>query len=47
MPVHFNSFIAEEKEQLKTKLYSDIVTKYTDQADDIFVTNKNNYDIIF
>ena len=38
MPVHFNSFIAEEKEQLKTKLYSDIVTKYTEKADDIFTT---------
>ena len=39
MPVHFNSFIADREEQLKTKLFSDIVTKYTEEADNVFVND--------
>lgn len=39
MPVHFNSFIADKEEDLKTKLFSDIVTKYTENADKVFVTD--------
>ena len=38
MPVHFNSFIADKEEKLKNDLFSSIVQKYTDNADDIFVT---------
>lgn len=39
MPVHFNSFIADKEEQLKTKLFSDIITKYTEEADNVFVND--------
>lgn len=39
MPVHFNSFIADNDEQLRTKLFSDIVSKYTEDAEDIFVSD--------
>ncbi len=39
MPVHFNSFIADKEETLKEKLFSDIVTKYTEKADNVFVTD--------
>ena len=39
MPVHFNSFIADREEQLKTKLFSDIVTNYTEEADNVFVND--------
>jgi len=39
MPVHFNSFIADKEEQLKSKLFSDIVTKYTEEADNVFVND--------
>ncbi len=38
MPVHFNSFIADKEEDLKEKLFSDIVTKYTKDANRIFVS---------
>ena len=37
MPVHFNSFIADREEQLKTKLFSDIVTNSTEEADNVIV----------
>lgn len=40
MPVHFNSFIADKEEQLKTKLFSDIITKYTEEADNVFVNDE-------
>ena len=40
MPVHFNSFIADREEQLKTKLFSDIITKYTEEADNVFVNDE-------
>ena len=39
MPVHFNSFIADKEEDLKEKLFSDIVTKYTAKADNVFVSD--------
>ncbi len=39
MPVHFNSFIADEEESLREKLFSDIVTKYTETADNVFVND--------
>ncbi len=39
MPVHFNSFIADNEEKLKTNLFSNIVTEYTQKADDIFVSD--------
>lgn len=38
MPVHFNSFIADKEEELKTNLFSNIVQKYTQDAEDIFVS---------
>lgn len=38
MPVHFNSFVAD-KEDLKTKLFANIVSKYTKDADDIIVSD--------
>lgn len=39
MPVHFNSFIADKEEDLRKKLFSDIVTKYTEKADNVFVSD--------
>lgn len=39
MPVHFNSFIADKEEDLKTKLFSSIVTKYTQDTEDICASN--------
>ncbi len=39
MPVHFNSFIADKEEDLRKKLFSDIVTKYTEKADSVFVSD--------
>lgn len=47
MPVHFNSFIADKDDKLKAKLFSNIVTKYVKNADNIFVTIKNTYDFLF
>lgn len=39
MPVHFNSFIDDKEEDLRKKLFSDIVTKYTEKADNVFVND--------
>ena len=39
MPVHFNSFVADEKEQLNTKIFSDMIKKYTETADNVFVSD--------
>lgn len=39
MPVHFNFFIADKEEDLRKKLFSDIVTKYTEKADNVFVND--------
>ena len=39
MPVHFNSFIADKEEDFRKKLFSDIVTKYTERADNVFVSD--------
>lgn len=39
MPVHFNSFIPDKEEELKTKLFANMVQKYTENADDIFVSD--------
>lgn len=39
MPVHFNSFIPDKEEELKTNLFANIVQKYTENADDIFVSD--------
>ena len=39
MPIHFNSFIADKEENLKEKIFSDIVTKYTEEADNVFVSD--------
>ncbi len=36
MSVYFNSFIADKEEDLK-KIFYDIVTKYTEKADNVFV----------
>ena len=41
MPVHFNSFVADKEEDLKTKLFANIVSKYTKDADDIIVSDDN------
>ena len=41
MPVHFNSFITDKKD-LKTKLFADIITKYTNEADNLFVSEDKN-----
>ena len=38
MPVHFNSFIADKDEKLRTDLFADIVSKYLDEPDDVFVS---------
>lgn len=38
MPVHFNSFIADKEEKLKNKLFSDIATKYSQDPEDVFVS---------
>ena len=39
MPVHFNSFIADREEELKKNLFANIVSKYTQDAEDIFVSD--------
>lgn len=39
MPVHFNSFIANKEEDLRKRLFTDIVTKYTEKAENIFVND--------
>ena len=39
MPVHFNSFIANKNEQLKTKIFSDMIKKYTEKADNVFISD--------
>ena len=39
MPVHFNSFIPDKEEELKTQLLVNMVKKYTENADDIIVSN--------
>lgn len=39
MPVHFNSFIADKEEELKNKLFSSIVTKYTQDAEDVYASD--------
>ena len=38
MPVHFNSFIADREEELKKNLFANMVSKYTQDAEDIFVS---------
>ncbi len=37
MPVHFNSFIADKEEKLKNDLFANIVSKYVDEPEDVFV----------
>lgn len=39
MPVHFNSFISDKEEELKTHLFANMIKKYTEDADDIFVSD--------
>ena len=39
MPVHFNSFIADKEQELKENLYTNILSKYTQDAEDIFVSD--------
>ena len=39
MPVHFNSFIADKQEELKKNLFSNIVTKYTQEPEEISASN--------
>ena len=39
MPVHFNSFIDNSKEEMNTNLFSSIITEYTQNADNIFVSD--------
>ncbi|MBR3162573.1 MAG: hypothetical protein IKF17_00520 [Clostridia bacterium] len=39
MPVHFNSFIPDKEEKLKTNLFANMTQKYTEDADDIFVSD--------
>lgn len=39
MPVHFNSFIPDKEEELKTHLFANMIQKYTENADDIFVSD--------
>lgn len=39
MPVHFNSFIADKEEDLKKKLISDILSKYIEKPDNVFVND--------
>ncbi len=39
MPVHFNSFIPDKEEKFKTDLFANMITKYTETADDIFVSD--------
>lgn len=39
MPVHFNSFIADREEELEKNLFANIISKYTQDAEDIFVSN--------
>lgn len=39
MPVHFNSFIGDKEEQLKAKLFSDIITKYTEETNNVFIND--------
>lgn len=38
MPVHFNSFIPDEEKKLQDDLFANIVVKYTQNANDIFIT---------
>lgn len=40
MPVHFNSYIADKEEALKNKLLSDIATKYSQDPEDVFVSEE-------
>lgn len=37
MPVHFNSFIADKDKKLKDDLFVNIVSKYVNEPEDVFV----------
>lgn len=36
--MHFNSFIADKEEDLRKKLFADIITKYIEKADNVFIS---------